>query len=91
MENICWHALAVNFKSGKAPAFMTERTVNPKTKVARSTDILAGTTSVFGMNLLRCLLMTAGLAVLAGCWTADKSDPTYNTKQILIRDTRPNN
>ena len=91
MENVRWHALAVNFKSGNARALMTERTMYPKAGVARSAGILAGTTSVFGMNLLRCLLITAGLAVLAGCWTADKNDTTYNTKQILIRDTRPNN
>ena len=64
--------------------------MNPKAEVARSACILAGTTSFFGMNLLRCLLMPVGLAVLAGCWTADKNDPTYNTKQILIRDTRSN-
>ena len=80
----------MNFEGGNAPALPTERTMHPKAEVARSAGILAGTTSVFGMNLLRCLLMTVGLAVLAGCWTADKSDPTYNTKQILIRDTRPN-
>lgn len=43
------------------------------------------------MNLLRGLLVMAGLVALAGCWTADKNDTTYNTKQTLIRDTRPNN
>lgn len=40
--------------------------------------------------LLRWMLVTM-LAASAGCGTADKNDPTYNTKQILIRDTRPTN
>lgn len=40
--------------------------------------------------LLRWML-AAALAVLTGCGTVDKNDPTYNTKQILIRDTRPSN
>lgn len=41
------------------------------------------------MTLLRWMLAGVVLAALAGCGTADKNDPTYNTKQILIRDTRP--
>ena len=42
-------------------------------------------------TLLRWMLMTIVSAVLAGCGTVDKNDPTYNTKKILIRDTRPTN
>jgi predicted small lipoprotein YifL len=42
------------------------------------------------MFLLRWMLAVA-LVSLAGCGTVDKNDPTYNTKQILIRDTRPSN
>ncbi len=42
------------------------------------------------MKVLRCLLVMSGLIALTGCWTADKNDTTYNTKQVLIRDSRPN-
>jgi hypothetical protein len=42
------------------------------------------------MFLLQWILVAA-LVALAGCGTVDKNDPTYNTKQILIRDTRPSN
>ncbi|MBI5687751.1 MAG: hypothetical protein HZC54_21990 [Verrucomicrobia bacterium] len=41
--------------------------------------------------LLRWMLAAVVLVGLAGCGTVDKNDPTYNTKQILIRDTRPTN
>ena len=41
--------------------------------------------------LLRWMLAAVVLAALAGCGTVDKNDPTCNTKQILIRDTRPVN
>jgi hypothetical protein len=43
------------------------------------------------MTLLRWMLVTVVWAVLGGCGTVDKNDPTYNTKQVLIRDTRPSN
>lgn len=35
-------------------------------------------------------LLLAGIAAaaLTGCAGADRNDPTYNTKQILINDTR---
>ena len=41
------------------------------------------------LTLSRWILAAAVSAALAGCGTVDKNDPTYNTKQILIRDTRP--
>lgn len=42
-------------------------------------------------TLLQWMLVMVVLAVPAGCGTVDKSDPTYNTKKILICDTRPTN
>ncbi|MCX6910755.1 MAG: hypothetical protein NTY01_22310 [Verrucomicrobia bacterium] len=42
-------------------------------------------------TLLLRWMLAAALAALAGCGTVDKGDPTYNTKQILIRDTRSGN
>lgn len=37
-----------------------------------------------------CRWFVAGVAAaaLAGCTGADRNDPTYNTKRILINDTR---
>ncbi|MBI5395565.1 MAG: hypothetical protein HZA91_09745 [Verrucomicrobia bacterium] len=34
------------------------------------------------------LLAVIATATLAGCTGADRTDPTYNTKQILINDSR---
>ena len=39
--------------------------------------------------LLQWMLVAVGLTALVGCGTVDKNDPTYNTKKILINDTRP--
>ena len=51
----------------------------PGAKVSRHFDMLR-----------LCWLLLAGVAAatLAGCTGADRNDPTYNTKQILIKDTR---
>ncbi len=34
------------------------------------------------------LLAILAAAMLAGCTGADRNDPTYNTKKILINDPR---
>lgn len=40
------------------------------------------------LRLRWLLLAGVAAATLAGCTGADRNDPTYNTKQILIKDTR---
>lgn len=40
------------------------------------------------MASLRLILLALVLVVMAGCTGADVHDQTYNTKKILIHDTR---